>query len=235
MPLLLDCRQTRNDHEIRVPGWRTQIVHNPVPFDEASTKDAAAKHNVGQLAILDYEEWKIPDETDKHIQVADWWREVRPDVRIGFYGILPQLAYWPSISGGVDKAKWKQTNSSLGRVRNKYGKWSNRGLVDVVDFVCPCLYSFYPNGGGWDHEALWFSHYAPATIEASRLYQKQVYPFIWQRIQGDMSLIISDDHFRRQIEWCLKNADGVCVWDWSDNTTTNELMIRTSKIMREFV
>lgn len=230
--LKLDCRQGWEVGNFRVDGWRPQIVYNPVAFTEEATKEVAAKHPANQLVILDYEEWTLPAEIDKFIQVVDWWREERPELRIGYFGIIPQLAYWPSISGGKQKLDWQRFNASLGVTRNAKGQFAVRGLIDVVDFVCPCLYSFYPNGGGWDHEALWFSHYAPATIEASRSYQKQIYPFVWQRINiGDYSQLLSTEHFSKQIQYCFDNADGVCIWDWADEKTGTSVLESTNEVL----
>jgi len=235
--LKLDCRQGWEVNNFRVDGWRPQSVHNPVAFTEAATKEAAAAHPANQPVILDYEEWKLPDEIDKHIQIVDWWREARPELRIGYFGIIPQVAYWPSISGGKQKQDWQRFNASLGMSRNNKGQFVPRGLIDVVDFICPQLYSFYPNGGGWDHEALWFSHYAPATIDASRNYQKPVYPFVWQRIhdeQHKFDVLLSDEHFEAQIRYCLDNADGVCIWDWQDGHTGTDVLAKTNEVLKRF-
>lgn len=236
--LKLDCRQGWEVNNFRVDGWRRQVVLNPVEFTETATKLAAEAYPPKQLVILDYEQWNLPDEIDKHIQVVDWWREVRPELRIGFYGIVPQLGYWPSISGGKQKQDWQRFNASLGASRNKQGQFVPRGLIDVIDFVCPCLYSFYPNSGGWDHEVLWHSHYAPATIEASRNYQKPVYPFVWQRIHdeaGKFDQLLSDEHFESQIRYCLDHADGVCIWDWADDKTGTEVLAKTNEVLKRFV
>jgi len=236
--MLFDCRQGWEVANFRVDGWRPQTVHNPVDFTEKATKQAAEAHPANQPVILDYEQWQLPSEISKHIQVVDWWREVRPELRIGFYGIIPKVAYWPSINGGKEKIDWQRHNASLGTSRDDEGKFVPRGLIDVIDFICPCLYSWHANGGGWDHEALWFSRYAPATIDASRNYQKPVYPFVWQRIHDEahkFDQLLSGEHFKKQIKYCIDNADGVCIWDWADEETGTDVLASTSAIMKGFV
>lgn len=236
--LLLDCRQGWPVADYRVAGWRPQRVltqlHGKEP-DEAATKMFAEQWPTDELAILDIEHWKLPQEIDKYIKVVDWFRAVRPELRIGYYSMIPQRSYWAPFLGEQAERAWNQHNASLGRTRVN-GKFDSRGLADVVDFVCPSLYSFYLNGSNWDHEKIWIEHYAPKNIAAARAYQKQVYPFVWLRVHpGNTDQILPLDHFRRQIEFCLEHADGVCIWDWADASTGNAVLEQTSKIMREFV
>lgn len=229
--LLFDCRQGWEVVNHRVKGWRPQTIRGPVEFTEEAVKAQAREYPADQPAFLDWEHWKLPEEQGKAIQVADWWREERPELRLGFYGILPGMGYYPAVMRGEMLKEWRRNNAAL-----KQTSKSPEGLVDAVDFVLPCLYSFEAKNAAFDHESLWLSHYAKEMIGASRLYQKQVYPFICQRIfiGNTWDQILPDDHFRKQIEYCLKHADGVVVWDWSDNETGTSLLERTSKIMGEF-
>lgn len=241
--LLFDCRQ--GDPQLitqsRVRGWRSQTLRGPVQQadgiqSEALEKEQAIKYPKDQPAFLDYEQWALPADIDKYIQVTDCWRDVRPEIRLGFYGILPGNAYWPSLPGAKAQLKeLRKANALLEKTKNASGKWEARGLVDSVDFILPCLYSYYPNTGTWDHEEIWLKHYAPEMIRASRLYQKPVYPFLMQRTVTEFDVGLSNDHFRRQIEYCLENADGVCIWDWAPAETGSMWLVRSSKIMAEFV
>jgi hypothetical protein len=73
-------------------------------------------------------------------------------------------------------------------------------------------------------------------IEASRAYQKQVYPFIWQRIhEGNLDKLLPDDHFAAQIQCCIDNADGVCIWDWADDQTGTGVLQKTNEVLKRFV
>lgn len=241
-PLLIDARALGARDPI--DGWTITPLHGADLFDavtrepnESMVKQAAKSHPDRQLAILNVEHWPLPAEMDKYIQVVDWWREVRPEVRLGYYAMLPIQAYWQPILGGDHELNWKQENAALARGRNKFGQFAARGLVDVVDFVCPSLYPFYELGdGAFDHESLWFSHYAPANIKAAREYQKQVYPFLWPRIhKGDMSHTASADFLRRQIQFCIDHADGCIIWDSDHLPNALGIAEWTNEIMREFV
>lgn len=241
-PLLIDARALGKRKPL--PGWALTPLHGAdlwdhatMQPDESMVKQAAKRHPDGQLAILNIEHWPLPAEIDKYIRVVDWWREVRPEIRVGYYAMVPKQGYWPSIIGEPYESEWRRDNAALLRTRDTDGRFAGRGLVDVVDFVCPSLYPFYELGdGAYDHEALWFSHYAPKNIQAAREYQKQVYPFVWPRIQkGDMSRTASPDFLRRQIQFCIDHADGCIMWDSDEQPNALEIAKWADDVMREFV
>lgn len=238
--LLLDTRSGILDV---VPGWLKSNGLNGHDCIDPSTREpdktltqaTAQNHNKDLLAILNIEHWPLPKQIDKFIQLVDWWREVRPAQRIGYYSMLPQASYWAPVLGGDTERAWKQQNAELGKRRSSNGQWEPRGLVDVVDFICPHLYQAYPNAGGWDHEKIWLDTYAPANIAESRKYQKQVYPFLMPRFeQGDLGTFIGKDFLRRQIETCLDLADGCVMWDWAGFPNSALVIEQTNEVMKEF-
>ena len=236
-------KQLLNAIQHDVAGWQSITLHgNDCLVDgepnEEKTKAAALSYSALSPAIINIEHWPLPVSIDKYIAVVDWWHEARPDCRVGYYAMIPRHDYWSPVLGGKYEEEWNQANASLGRTRNANGKYNSRGLADVVDFVCPSLYTFYANGdGGEMHEDYWFDKYAPKNIEAARRYQKQVYPFLWARYHPSNAAramqYIGDDFLRRQIEFCLEHADGVVVWDWNSPSWPNhtEIIQKTSAVM----
>jgi hypothetical protein len=207
----------------------------------------ASEYTQPYPAIINLEHWLLPQQMDKYIRVIDWWREVRPDVRVGYYSMLPLREYWAPIVEQLETEPdyvtwWKQQNALMGRRRNALGQFDSRGLVDVVDFICPSLYTFYndkQSGEEYSHDDWWCDAYAPANIAESRKYQKQVYPFLWPRYHDSNSTsaleYIGDDLLRRQIEVCLKHADGCVIWDALGLPNEREILEKTSNVMREFI
>lgn len=196
-------------------------------------------------AIINLEHWPLPQMMSKYIRVIDWWREVRPDTRLGYYSMLPVREYWAPIVEHLGTEPeyvtwWKQQNAHMGRKRNSLGQFESRGLVDVVDFVCPSLYTFYADkqsGPDNSHDE-WWEVYAIANIAEARKYQKQVYPFLWPRYHDSNATVglkyIGNDLLRRQIEVCIEHADGCVIWDSPSLPNASEILSDTSAVMREF-
>jgi hypothetical protein len=231
--LLLDIRA---GVQSSVDGWIKSHILQRIET-EATVKAAAESFNVRAPCVLNIEKWVLPQQIDEYIKIVDWFREVRPDLRLGYYSLLPQASYWAPYFGGLPLQEWKQHNASLARTRNEKGQFDSRGLADVVDFICPSLYSRYEMGdGALDHEAFWFDKYAPANIEAAKRYQKQVYPFVWLRAAKHPHYpALSQELFRKQIQYCLDNADGVIIWDFVGLPDAQNVIKATEEVMQEFV
>lgn len=225
--LLLDIRAGIPS---KVDGWIKSVII--IRESTKATLQAVAKDwPVGAPLVLNFESWKIPEEIDKYIQAVDWVREVRPDLRVGYYSIIPENSYWAPYLKGKPLDDWNLQNALL-----ELGPDSHRGLADVVDFVCPSLYPRYASKtGAWDMDKFWFAYYAPANIEAARQYQKQVYPFVWSRVATPPHDFTSQDLFRRQIQYCLDNADGVIIWDYIHLSNSKQVIADTEEVMKEFV
>jgi len=245
-PLLIDGRMQSGES---VPGWPSVFIYGHDQFTLEPTKELvqqfAEQHSERLPVIIDLEHWPLPAQQDKYIEVVDWWREARPDLRIGYYSMVPSGNYWAAIiatTGDISQMKvWAQANAQLARKRDFLGRFTHRGLADVVDFVCPSLYMAYIGLDQYNnnHSQLWFDAYAPATIIEARKYQKQIYPFICPRVHpgnqaGDANKYIGDDLLREQIKWCIENTDGCIVWDYYLDPDATTILPATSKIMKEF-
>jgi hypothetical protein len=228
--LLIDTRYSANSDAwprmYLYGGWRLG------KHTKTEVQSLANDHPFRLPAILNIEHWPLPEHIGKYIDIVNWWREIRPDVRVGYYSMLPYRNYWAPVLWSLNQRNsmeaWKAANQLL------------RPLAEVVDFVCPSLYTFYEDGQSgpdYSHDDLW-EVYARANIDEARKYNKQVYPFIWPRFHISNQLVglqyIGDELLRRQIRVCVEHADGCIVWDDPSIDKGDGVLTKTSAIMREF-
>lgn len=158
------------------------------------------------FVYLDYEQWAVsglPDDRlseniHKLAQVADIARETVPDVKFGYYGLIPCFDYYNVISGDPAKiARWQNCNARLDE------------LAKHVDVVMPSLYAFVNDQQAWDK-------FASAQLQAARRYGKPVYAFLWPEFHPSNVKLkgtnIPAQFWRHQLEFCKTHADGVILW-----------------------
>jgi hypothetical protein len=196
--------------------------------DERLVKQLALAHDHRAPLIWDIEHWRLPRDMDKFIEIIQWARDVRPDLRQSYYIMLPERNYWAPV-----EYHFRPNNITL----KKLNDWKERNaalmpLAEVVDFISPSLYTFYRNDDG--HFALqdtWWFAYAEANIAEAKKYNKQVVPWLSPRLWRSAGQELMDlAFFRRQIEFVLQAADGVMVFDWIDN----EPRIDLDQVVRGF-
>jgi len=175
--------------------------------DLALARKAAARvAPQGPIVCLDIEALlvfnKPPQEIAANIRrlagVADAMHAAQPQLKLGYYLLLPVRDYWTPV--GNDPAKmraWAEANDSL------------KGLASHLDVIFPSLYTFYDDPEGW-------KKYAKANILEAKRYGKPVYPFLWPVYHDSNKLLggkpIPADVWRMQLETCLEYADGVVIW-----------------------
>ena len=222
--LLIDASGSANPGQ---DGWIKHRVYDRDFYNTDNSRGVrelvhklALAHDVGPM-IWNIERWHPLIYAERLIEIIDWAREVRPGLRQGYYGILPERNYWGPVQRhlGVTKnsvAAWQQNNELIARHLDASGKQVLRGLVDAVDFVCPSIYTFYfGKDGDGNHEKYW-NPYAAANIEEARKCMKPVYPFICPHLHPSAHPTappMSEEFFRSQIHTCLLYADGVVIWD----------------------
>ena len=175
--------------------------------------------------ILDIEHWDVHNQDDaiveenidKYILVIDTMKEARPDLKFGYYAVLPNRDYWTPVNNNTEKLlRWDNINERLKR------------LALHVDVVCPSLYTFYDDEEGWEK-------YAVENIKRAREYNKPVYPFILPEYHdgGDPKLrgtYLSPSFWNKQLELLYNESDGIIIWggwnlskenygarEWDDN------------------
>lgn len=242
--LLIDTRLGSNRPNL--PGWlRAQAwdsrywLDDTGAFDAAKTKLTALALNHDELVILDLEQWVMPVDHWKIVQVIDEIRKYRPTLRIGVYGVLPyHTCYWETFTDSL--GNWTGKMQPAMQAINRQGfyrpasgrlKASTRGLVDAVDFVCPSLYTMFQTP---EHQINWFNYYARYNLVEARKYNKQIYPFVWAREHTTLDPL-DLAFFRRQCKYLLNTCDGVVVWDWLDYPNGAVVNAAVDKVMLEFV
>ncbi len=122
-----------------------------------------------------------------------WLRKLRPDAKLGNYGI-PLTSYW-----------WK-TDSMLHK-RND----ALMPLMKKTDFLLPCLYDIFEDGSKpWLDEKGYAVYNTRASIKYAQLLKKQTYPVIWHRYHDATEkvglLCIPEPEFAKHIKAILHTA-----------------------------
>jgi hypothetical protein len=160
--------------------------------------------------ILDIEGWDVRTmddivankNIDKYILVIDTMKKARPDLKFGYYAVLPDRDYGAPVTGNIGSInKWEYRNKRLQR------------LAAHVDVVCPSLYTLTDNQEGW-------KVYATENIKRAREYGKPVYPFIWPEYHNSNVRLagqaIPSEFWQEQLDLVYQQADGVIIWGGAD-------------------
>lgn len=156
--------------------------------------------------ILDIEIWDVHTANDveanknidKYILVIDTLKKIRPDLKFGYYGVLPNRDYWSPITNDPRKIQdWNRINKRL------------RKLAEHVDVICPSLYTFYDDFKGW-------KKYAIENIRRAHEYGKPVYPFLWPQYHDSNNVLggkfLPSTIWQEQLTLVYDNADGIIIW-----------------------
>ncbi|QDU32290.1 hypothetical protein KS4_03210 [Poriferisphaera corsica] len=130
--------------------------------------------------------------------IVDVIHQAEPELRIGYYLLLPVRDYWSPVYGHEkDIEKWQKANDAL------------MPLADSVDVLFPSFYTFNNDPVGW-------LKYAKANMEQSRRFHKPVYVFLYPKYhESNKELggtLIDGEFWAKQLEFVYENADGVVIW-----------------------
>jgi hypothetical protein len=186
---------------------------------DSSVTEVATRYTSKNMVVLDIERWNVSTANDatnatninRFLSVVRLFRAAAPNVKIGYYGLVPIRDYWNAIKTPSDPAyvNWQKSNDLL------------KPIADAVDFLLPSIYTFYDDQAGW-------IKYATANIkEAKRLAgTKPVYPFVWMYYHPSNKTLggqlIPGDYWTKQLETVKTTADGVMLWGgwqtpWDNN------------------
>lgn len=176
--------------------------------------------------VIDIEHWptdgardEIIRSIDKLVSVARAVREANPDLKFGFYRMLPTRNYFGSIRydrGDAAYERWRDKNRLLKR------------LAREVDYIFPSVYAFQPDyreDGSPDSSI--YSKYREYVIEniqeAKRYFGKPIYAFIAPYYPPNDKYFadqpISGEFWRRILRTVGGKADGMVIWtSWSGRT-----------------
>jgi hypothetical protein len=192
-----------------------------------------AKNQTGYF-YLDIENWPLlavsaavrRRNIEKLTRTIDVARLAAPKARLGFYGILPGIAYWPLQQHDAAYGEWLTVNREIAP------------LAEHVDAVFPSLYAFYDDLEAW-------KSYARQTLIEARRYGKPVYAFVWPEFH-DSNLALRGREvprafWRAELDLCAELADGIVLWGgwqrrWSDSapwwqeTKTFETALQANRV-----
>jgi len=157
--------------------------------------------------ILDIEAWNIrPDvfdfianiRIDRYITVIKTLKQARPDLKFGYYGILPVRDYVTAHPSKKQLKNWHEANIRVKR------------LAKYVDVICPDFYTFF-----YKDKRYW-ELYATKAIEDARMYHKPILPFIWPEYHDSTKKLrgtyINPSFWKFQLDFLYKHADGMIIW-----------------------
>ena len=185
--------------------WRDGQPRNDVDVIGVQRAVACCR-GFGGVYYLDVEQWRVfgqPDavvdaNVEKFIRMADAVRTAQPDLKFGFYGVMPEIVYWPIVRPVGDQLNaWRRGNRRT------------REIARHVDVIFPSLYTFYMDPDGWET-------YARETLKEARTYGKPVYAFLWPEFHNSNKLLggqnVPREFWRKQLEFCRTHADGIVIW-----------------------
>lgn len=180
--------------------------------------------------VIDIEHWaidirlnsqsEVQATLDKFIQLIDWAKDERPDIQIGFYGILPLRNYWGPVEQVVLEARARSEPGFENRFPERFvaaqeriDDWKRANdflqpLADAVDFIVPSLYTFYDDPVNW-------VVYAEANMAEAAQWGKPVVPFLWPQYHDSGVLagqMVDADFWQLQLDTVRAHADSVIIW-----------------------
>lgn len=184
------------------------------------------------------------DKTEEAFRTAiGVYRDVNPHHRIGIYMYLPSRNYWTpvtyqerklSVIMAGEMKEWQDHNNSWKTNRDDDGNWQGRvGIADLVDFVSPSLYFFYPN---IKRNLIYLRH----NLHQAARYDKPIIAWLWTQFHPtgtNPREYIGDELLKRTL-WEIQkmadteriNLDGVVFFGGSDGHLPDSGV----EIIREF-
>ena len=168
----------------------------------------------GQPVFLNVEHWPTntlrdgvgPEDVLENLgrlaSIVRWMHEVEPDLKVGYYGILPTSEY----GGPVEGVRWR-----LEQAETNNRRLLRSDLAKEVDILYPSLYVRYSDDvDDWKTWASW-------KIDNARRFGKPVYPFVWpqfhkaapEHLRGKP---VPRKFWREILDFCREHADGVVIW-----------------------
>ncbi len=205
--------------------WKTYHGDVSTPDEEATRTLARQVAATGKILVLDIEHWPVDiryssrAEVDaslaKLMNIVDWLKDERPELKVGFYGILPLRDYWVPVnyqSRLKTTGWWRDTE--LAKWTPAQVAWEGaddylKPLAEKVDYIVPSLYTFYDDPASWQL-------YAEGNLAEAARYGKPVIPVL-QPFYHDSTpsggTPVDGKFFAQQLDATRRlGAAGVAIW-----------------------
>jgi hypothetical protein len=160
--------------------------------------------------LIDIEAWPIPfvtstendiiikDSVAKYVLVMKTLKMARPDLKFGYWSILPNVSVIEPIP----------TPTTIARAEHLYEL--TYPISEVVDFVAPAMYTEWPE----EKQSYYFSVYDQAFTMGKR-YNKPIIPFIWAEYDVGTPMVgtyTSDTYWKNIVMFTRDKGDSVALW-----------------------
>jgi|LULM01.1.fsa_nt_gb hypothetical protein len=170
-----------------------------------------ADYDINDIISSEAAEAMLEQVLDKLKSVVDYVHGKAPNVRCGFYRLLPTSSYWTAKNYLYYKDK---PNHPRHKVKmEEYERWligndKKMDLAQKVDVVFPCLYDWY------DHGTDIWEGYVDLSLREARKYNKKIYPYVCPRYLAGSRDWLTHDRWLHHLNY-LKNhelVDGIVIW-----------------------
>ncbi|HZF69980.1 hypothetical protein [Sulfuricurvum sp.] len=168
--------------------------------------------------VLDLESWNFGDSTEstdvtlakvaKYITVIDTMKSARPDLKFGYFGLLPQL----SLLESSFNSDYTYKSFVLDRMDSRYE--TTKELANHVDVLFPELYTYWPESQSY----AFTSRVSTGIGIYAAKYNKPVIPFLWPAYMYVSGLsggtYLSDSYWALEFSsvWQNQQTSGVAIW-----------------------
>lgn len=187
-------------------NWNDNPKKDSLPDEKTVRALAREAKKQGDLVALDIEHWPlrgndrvVAASLEKYSTVLRWFRDEAPNLKIGYFGIIP-IADYSRSRKGVDSRDYKTWQSENDRLMP---------LAGMVDVIFPYIYTYHRDQEAW-------ARFAIENIKEARRYGKPVYVFLWPQYSEQNKLLsqqyIAPDFWRLQLDIARQYADGIVIW-----------------------
>lgn len=167
--------------------------------------------------VLDIERWSVAvpeaekrrENIDNLVSVLKRVREIRPDMKFGYYGEVPVRVYWSNTVPvtTAQRERWQQSNDQ-----------ARRDLVPYLDALFPSLYNYDEDARRWEFNTR-------NILTEARKYGKPIYCYLSPQFHPSNKALagkyVSPELWRVALNSCYQLADGVVIWAYDPKTEWN--------------
>lgn len=199
------CKRVAN-HPTYWAGRESNMIVLDIETFDLHTHDLPARDNIH----------------DQLIEAVQIYRNAHPGVAIGYYGNLPQVAFYPPLYGSdpiwaqykPDYETWVKNNKQfLTNLNDETLAVTRKGLCAAVDRVFPSCYHADKIALPMPQNMKWWKAMHDGNVVESLQYQKPIIPYLSPQYQA-RGEYFDAGVWREMLQHSLDNpnTDGVCIY-----------------------